>query len=364
MSDTHLTDVKTHDTSNHLLFTPLKVGNVLLQHRIVMAPMTRYRADDDHIPTDMITLYYAQRASIWNKEQIAAWKKIVDAVHARGSFIFLQLWALGRYAEPDVLKREAENAGLPTDAFPYVSASNIPAKTWDGKTLDVCPRPLSLEEIDEYVRDYAQAAQNAIEAGFDGVEINNANGYLLDQFLQDVSNVRQDQYGGSIEKRSLFPLNVLDAIVSRIGASRTSIRLSPWNEYQGMRMADPIPTFSYITSEIRKRYPDLAYLHFVEGKRPNDSNDFARAIWKEGREVNDNNKREQAVFLSASKHDRESAFTYAEQGDVVVFGKWFLSNPDLPRRIKEDIPLNPYDYNTFYTKKNPSGYADYTFASS
>ena len=203
-------------------------------------------------------------------------------------------------------------------------------------------------------------------------------------FSCDSSNVRQDQYGGSIEKRSLFPLNVLDAIVSRIGASRTSIRLSPWNEYQGMRMADPIPTFSYITSEIRKRYPDLAYLHFVEGKRPIDSNDFARAIWKEGREVNDNNRKEQAIFLSASKHDRESAFTYAERGDVVVFGKWFLSNvrrifdysqrvsppklaykqPDLPRRIKENIPFNPYDYNTFYTKKSPIGYADYTFASS
>ncbi|EJD07950.1 FMN-linked oxidoreductase [Fomitiporia mediterranea MF3/22] len=370
------------DLSGHPLFAPIKVGNVMLQHKIVMAPLTRYRADDKHTPTSLMVEYYSQRAStpgtllitegtiiapraggcynapgVWNEAQIAAWKMVVEAVHAQQSFVFLQLWALGRAADAAVLAEEAAKAGVDAETFPFVSASDIPVRKRDRSVPDVRPRPLTEEEIDEYILDYAHAARNAvISAGFDGVEINCANGYLLDQFLQDVSNVRNDSYGDSISARAKFPLRVLDAVVSAVGAERTSLRVSPWNEYLGMRMADPLPTFSYLITEAHCRHPMLAYLHVVEGARQGDSNDFARNLWKQGR------KDGEVVFLSASGHDRATALHRTENGDVVVFGRWFISNPDLPHRIKDNIEFTPYDYPTFYARMSPKGYVDYAFA--
>ncbi|KAI5117171.1 hypothetical protein M0805_003987 [Coniferiporia weirii] len=366
--------------ASDLLFTPLKVGEITIQHRVVMAPLTRNRADDAHVPTDMITEYYSQRASvpgtllvtegtfiaqragglenvpgIWSEAQVAGWKKVTDAVHARGSFIFLQLWALGRSAKPAVLAKEAEEAGLPADAIPLVSASAVAPDKYHGH--NIFPRPLSVDEIDEYVGLYAQAAKNAVHgAGFDGVEIHGANGYIVDQFLQDVTNQRTDAYGGSIEARAHFPLRVVDAVVGAVGPGRTGLRISPWSVFQGMRMTDPIPTFSHFIREVRQRHPRLAYLHMVEGLEPGDSNDFARAIWREGAD-------ESSAFLSANGYGRASALKGAqERGDVIVFGRWFISNPDLPRRLKEDLPLAPFDFSTFYTKKSPKGYIDYPFA--
>ncbi|KAH8109473.1 FMN-linked oxidoreductase [Phellopilus nigrolimitatus] len=365
-------------SASHPLFSPLKVGNVTLQHRVAMAPLTRFRADDAHVPTDLMVEHYAQRASvpgtllisegtfiaqkaggyenvpgIWNDAQVRAWKKVVDAVHARGSFIFLQLWALGRASKPALLAQEAQEAGLPADAFPYISASDVQQadRAAYGK-----PRPLTEPEIDEYVELYAQAARNAVDgAGFDGVEIHDANGYLLDQFQQDITNTRTDAYGGSVAARAKFPLRVAAAVARAVGPARTGVRISPWNDFQGMRMADPVPQFAHFAAELRRAHPGLAFLHVVEGHRPGDSVDFLRDVWRAGAQ-------EGSVFLSCLGHDRASALRHAEKGDVVVFGKLFISNPDLPRRLKEDIPLNPFNPATFYLAKSPVGYIDQPFA--
>ncbi|CAE7207923.1 unnamed protein product, partial [Rhizoctonia solani] len=212
--------------ASNKLFTPLQLGDLVLSHRVVMAPLTRFRADDNHVHTDLAVEYYAQRAEVpgtlliteatfispeaggfdhipgvWSDEQIAAWKKVTDAVHERRSYIYLQLWALGRAADPKVLAREG---------LPYVSSSPTPME--EGGPV---PRELSKDEIKNYVDTYVKAAKNAVfKAGFDGVEIHSANGYLLDQFLQDVCNKRTDEYGGSIENRARFTLEVADAVTA------------------------------------------------------------------------------------------------------------------------------------------------------
>ncbi|CEL54788.1 Festuclavine dehydrogenase subunit FgaOx3 OS=Neosartorya fumigata (strain ATCC MYA-4609 / Af293 / CBS 101355 / FGSC A1100) GN=fgaOx3 PE=3 SV=1 [Rhizoctonia solani AG-1 IB] len=258
------------------LFTPLKLGSITLSHRVVMAPLTRYRANDGHAHTELGVQYYAQRAEvpgtllvtegtlispeaggydrvpgIWSDEQIAAWKKVTDAVHERHSYIYLQLWALGRAADPNVLVREG---------LPFVSASPIPIE--EGGPV---PSALSEEEIKRYIEQYVQAAKNAVfRAGFDGVELHSANGYLLDQFLQDNSNKRTDRYGGSVENRGRFVLEVVKAVATAVGENKTAIRFSPWTRFQGMRMQDPIPTFSYVIKELSEKHSDLAYVHFVE----------------------------------------------------------------------------------------------------
>ncbi|CAE6480663.1 unnamed protein product [Rhizoctonia solani] len=364
--------------ASNKLFTPLQVGDLTLAHRVVMAPLTRYRADDNHAHTDLALKYYSQRAEvpgtlliteatfispeaggydhvpgIWSDEQIAAWKKITDAVHDKRSYIYLQLWALGRAADPKVLGREG---------LPFVSSSPTPME--EGAPV---PRELTREEIKRYVDTYAQAAKNAVfKAGFDGVEIHSANGYLLDQFLQDVCNKRTDEYGGSIENRARFTLEVADAVTAAVGAKKTGIRFSPWGKFQGMRMEDPVPTFSYVIKELAKRHTDLAYVHFVEpvvagdsdqkvdqahdtgsAKHP-DSNDFAREIWAP------------RTFLSAGGYNPKSGEQAANKygNAAIVFGRHFIANPDLPERLRNGIPLNHYDRDTFYTQ-GPKGYIDY-----
>ncbi|KAF8698349.1 oxidoreductase, partial [Rhizoctonia solani] len=365
------------------LFTPIRVGDMMLSHRVILAPLTRFRADDEHVHHEIAVEYYSQRATtpgtllisegvlvspeaggydnvpgIWNERQIAAWKKVVDAVHKRGSYIFLQLWASGRAADPRVLEKEGH---------PYVSSS--PSLLERPGYPNVTPRELSKSEIKQYVESYARAAKNAVyEAGFDGVEIHAANGYLIDQFNQDVCNKRTDEYGGSIENRSRFLLEVLEAVVKEVGAKRAGIRFSPWARFQGMRMENPIPTFAYLVSEIAQRYSDLAYLHFIEPvasgssgaedeSRDMDSitgtfnsNDFARLIWQP------------RPFFSAGGFKPESALVEAETKDTcVVIGRYFISNPDLPERLRRGIPLSPYNRDTFYTAgpKAAKGYIDY-----
>lgn len=256
------------------LFKPLQVGPSQLQNRIVLAPLTRYRADSSHVPLPFVAEYYAQRAAvpgtllvteatfispkssgyallpgIYNAAQIAAWKKVTSAVHAKGSFIYMQLWALGRAAEPETLDAEFGKG-----AVKFGSSSDV---SLYGNT----PEPYTEAEIWQFVKDYAQAAKNAIEAGFDGVEIHGANGYLIDQFLQDTCNKRTDGWGGSVEKRARFGLEVVKAVVEAIGADRTGMRLSPYSESQGMRMEDPRPGFGYLLEELKMF--KLAYLHLV-----------------------------------------------------------------------------------------------------
>ncbi|KAJ7753312.1 NADH:flavin oxidoreductase/NADH oxidase [Mycena maculata] len=335
------------------LFQPIKVGDVQLRHRVVLAPSTRFRSNAEGVPSLGMAEYYAQRGStpgtlliaeatliarkaggfrnvpgIWSAEQIAAWKQVTDAVHAKGSFIYLQLWAFGRAAYVEHL--------APGD--PYVSSST--------KTLGILfhrdatprsgdvPRPMTVDEIKEYSELFAVAASNAVhKAGFDGVEVHAANGYLPEQFLMNSVNDRTDEYGGSIENRARFTLEVLDAIVPAVGASKTAVRLSPWNKLQDSGMVDPVPTYSYLVKEIRDRHPNLGYLHVVEEPAIGD--------------------------------DRERGLRMAEsKGDIIAYSRAFIANPDLPCRLFHDIPLVKGDgakYYTPYGSSDPSGYIDYAF---
>ncbi|KAH9901468.1 NADH:flavin oxidoreductase/NADH oxidase [Cubamyces lactineus] len=361
------------------LFQPVRVGDLTLAHRIVLAPLTRCRADKGHVPNELMKVYYTQRAStpgtllisesaliapraggllsreqdphvpgIWSEEQIAKWKAIVDGVHAKGSFMYLQVVAMGRAAQSEAL-RSAD------PELPYVAPSAI-ALQGNADT----PRALTIPEIKEYIELFAQAALNAVQgAGFDGVEIHGANGYLIDQFIQDTSNQRTDEYGGSIENRCRFVFEVVTAVGKAIGFKRTALRLSPWSTFQDMRMTDPIPTFAYLVQTLSERYPDLAYLHLIEpgiiGNRdaasgPADSNDFIRDIWLP------------RPLVSSGRFTRETAIERAEAtGELIAFGRLFISNPDLPHRLREDLPLARWDRTLFYVPEKPEGYIDYPF---
>ncbi|KAK2463888.1 hypothetical protein APHAL10511_004060 [Amanita phalloides] len=362
------------------LFQPFKLGKLDLQHRVVHAPLTRFKATKrGHVEIQpMVKEYYAQRSTtpgtfiltegtlihekvggfynvpgIWTDEQIESWKQVTSVVHKNASFIFSQLWALGRVAKPDVLKEKD---------IPYTAPSPTPFHD-DGEP----PRELTTEEIKEIIQLYVQAAKNAVfKAGFDGVEIHGANGYLFDQFLQDMSNTRTDEYGGSIANRSRFCLEVVDAIAEVVGEERLGVRLSPWSGYQGMGMKDPIPQFAHFVAELKLRHPNLAYLHVVEPRitgsvdrtsplSGHESNDFLRAIWSP------------LPYISAGGYDRESAVAAAEgTNTLITFGRHFLSNPDLPIRLRNNIPLNKYNRQTFYlpgdTEEGKKGYVDYPFA--
>ncbi|KZT25906.1 FMN-linked oxidoreductase [Neolentinus lepideus HHB14362 ss-1] len=358
------------------LFQPKQIGAVTLQHRIVLAPLTRNRASKEHVHGDLAVEYYSQRASmpgtlliaeatlithkaggypnvpgIWSAEQVAAWKKVVDAVHARGSFIYLQLIALGRQASPEQLESE----GLPPDT--YVSSSAVPLPG-----ASRAPRALTTEEVREWVRLHEAAARNAVHgAGFDGVELHFANGYLPDQFLQDVCNKRTDEYGGSVENRCRFPLEVVQAVTGAVGVERTGLRISPWGTFGGMRMVNPRETFGYFVTQLRDQFPDLAYVHMIEPRSTGnldvldvpegDSNDFVRDIWAP------------RPIISAGGYTREESFKNAEKYDyLIAWGRYWISNPDLPYRLLKDIPLTPYDRDLFYSIENPHGYIDYSFA--
>lgn len=382
--------------SREQLFRPLKLGNIELGHRIVMAPLTRFRADDNHVPIADVRDYYAQRAStpgtlliaeatlisprasgvanvpgIWSPQQIAAWKTVTEAVHAKKCFIFLQLWALGRRADPELLKL-AEGG-----PYPFVSASTLPlqdkaplpnARSVED-TQSLGPRALCTEEIQLFINDYASAAKNAIAAGFDGVEIHGANGYLVEQFLQESSNQRTDSYGGSIENRSCFALEVTKAIIAALGndSKKVAMRLSPWSDFTGgaSSAVDPVPQFSHVISELKKL--DLAYLHLVESRYAGDPataaydsltrrNDPFIEIWGS-----------QAPIILAGGFTPGTAKTVTEERhperDVcVAFGRYYISTPDLPYRICQGISPNPYVRETFYTKMSPVGYTDYPYS--
>ncbi|KAF7872406.1 hypothetical protein EAF04_003327 [Stromatinia cepivora] len=357
--------------SSSTLFTPLKVGASELQHRIAMAPLTRFRADDNHVPLPMVSDYYTQRASvpgtlliteatfiapqaggyshvpgIWSKDQITAWKKVTDAVHAKKSYIWMQLWALGRAADATYLEQTG---------YKVKSASDIP---FEGGAK---PEPLTEAEIKDYFGLYAQAAKNAIEAGFDGVEIHGANGYLVDQFFQDTANQRTDSWGGSIENRARFGLEVTKAVVAAVGADKTAIRLSPYSPFQGMKMADPIPQFSYIAQELKKL--NLAYLHVVESRitgasdvEATDKVDFIIDIW------DGTSPLLLAGGFTAKSAKKAVDEEYKGKDIVIVFGRYFIANPDLPFRVKEGIEFTPYDRNFFYNKTEAQGYTTYTFS--
>jgi len=225
---------------------------------------------------------------------------------------------------------------------------------YNGVTLGgdeaIVPRELTGAELKEYVELYTKAAKNAIEAGFDGVEIHAANGYLLDQFLQSVSNNRTDEYGGSVQNRLRFPLEVIDSVVKAVGAERTAVRVSPWSDFQDMGMKDPLPTFTGFVERIRDAHPNFAYIHVIED-RANDTSDTLRKIWGD------------RPYIAAGGFERASAVSTVEKhGGLVAFGRHFIANPDLPLRLKEGIELTPYNRDTFYSPETPAGYVDYPFA--
>ncbi|KAG1758765.1 hypothetical protein EDD22DRAFT_174522 [Suillus occidentalis] len=331
------------DSSGATLFSPIQLGNINLQHCVVLAA-TRVRAPADHVPNPQAPAYYSQRAStsgtplvseatfisrnaggydnvpgIYTDAHVEEWKKVTSAVHEEGSFIFLQLWALGRTADPAVLAKENNRH--------HVSASPI---SLPGKS-DM-PRTLTTDEIKEYVAAYTAAAKNAIRAGFDGVEIHGADGYLIGQFIQDVTNERTDEYGGSIENRARFALEITDAVVEAVGAERTGFQISPWGVFNGMGMADPKTQFSYVVEQLRKH--NLAYIHVVEPMADEVSaernSDFIRDIWQgvEG-----------STFISTNGHTRDSAIeTVDKKWGLVGFGRLFIPNSDLPFHLLKDIP--------------------------
>ncbi|KAG9317000.1 hypothetical protein JVU11DRAFT_1180 [Chiua virens] len=350
------------------LFKPIKVGRITLQHCVVRALLTCFRAYASHVPGPQQASYYAQRGStsgslliteatfishdaggyahvpgIHTDAQIQGWKKVVDAVHAKGSYIFLQLWALGRAADIDTL----ESQDPPS---PYVSASLV-ALTGKSKA----PRLLTEDEIKQYIVAYAKAASNAVfGAGFDGIEVHSANGYLLDQFLQSVSNTRTDGWGGDEHGHTRFTREVVNVVVDAVGGDRVGVRISPWSDWQDMRMPDPRPTFAYLTTALRDKHPKLAYLHDSI-----ESTEFLREIWNSGEGG------EEQVFISAGGYTRETAMRTAEdKGGLIAFGRLYMPNPDLPMRLRKNLPLMRGDRSTYYLSGNltPLGYNDWPFA--
>jgi NADPH2 dehydrogenase len=294
---------------------------------------------------------------IWSAEQVAAWRTITDAIHAKGCFIWCQLWHPGR-AGSERYSSPTATQNTPELITKTVSSSALPLRP-DSQV----PEELSEEGIRNAIAEYAAAARNAIAAGFDGVEVHSANGYLPDQFLQDTCNKRTDAWGGSVENRARFPIEVVKAVAAAVGARRTSIRLSPYSDFNGMLMDDPDPTFRYVVEQLRSL--GLGYLHLIEARISGNiecarggqrSVDWLVRLWDNASPV-----------LLAGGFTPESArkavdATYAGQDVVIVFGRAFISNPDLVYRIRERIELVKHDRAVFYTPKLAKGYIDYPFS--
>jgi len=351
------------------LFTPLELGDLTLPNRIVMAPLTRNRAlPDGDAPHALNVEYYAQRASagliitegtqitpegkgyiqtpgIYSAAQIAGWKAVTDAVHDAGGRIFAQLWHVGRISHVSLLPN-----GRPPVAPSPITANS---KTFIASSYaDVSPpRALETEEITRIVEDYRKAAENARQAGFDGIEIHGANGYLIDQFLRDGTNKRGDAYGGSVENRTRFLAEVLDAVTNVYPSKRVGVRFSPFSNFNDISDSDPVTTFAAAIA--RADDAGLGYVHLVEGQtggpREFSPDDIARlrAAFS-------------GAYMANNAYDRESAIRAVESGevDLVAFGKLFIANPDLVERLKANAPLNEPDQSTFYGG-DERGYTDY-----
>ncbi len=350
---------------NYLLH-PTHVGPYHLFNRVIMAPLTRNRAGAGNVPTALNAEYYAQRASagfiiteatqvspqgvgypgtpgIHTDEQVAGWRRVTDAVHERGGRIFVQLWHVGRISHPSL---------QPDGALPVAPSAIRPAGqafTATGPQPFVTPRALAASEIAGIVQQFARATARAREAGFDGVEIHAANGYLIDQFLRDGSNRRSDRYGGSIENRARLLLEIADAAGAMWSSDRVGVRLSPMGDFNDMSDSDPLATFTYVAKELDKR--QLAYLHVVEMLSPERK---ARGVTPALRQVF------RGPLMVNGGYDGTSGHLAIASGtaDLVSFGVPFLANPDLPHRVAIDAPLNTPDRATFYGG-GAEGYTDY-----
>ena len=366
--------------TNRKLFTPVQIGPITLRHRVVMAPLTRSRSEEPgDTPGDLMKEYYSQRASdggliisegtnisitsrgwygapgIYTEQHVAGWKPITDAVHAKGGFMFSQLWHAGRSS--NLSMTEGAMPVAPSidpsywlDAQPSVSTANGWFKPSPHRALEVA-------EIKGIIEDYRRAAACSKTAGFDGVELHAANGYLPDEFLQDGSNTRTDEFGGSVENRCRFLLEVVEAMASVWGGNRVAVRIGPSGSWNHMSDSNPRALFDHLAAQLNRF--GLAYLHIVEprvkgnvviqeGQAPVASQELRKIF---------NGK-----IIAAGGFEADTAERIVEEGnaDLVAFGRHFLSNPDLPMRIENDLPLNDYDRGTFYTF-TAKGYTDYPY---
>jgi len=350
------------------LFEPVSLGRLTLPNRIVMAPLTRNRATRDGVPQAMHVEYYRQRASagliiseaspispqgigypgtpcIYTAAQVAGWREIVTAVHAAGGHMFLQLWHVGRISHPSL---------QPAGQLPVAPSALKPAGeavTYEGMQPYVMPRALAAEELPEIVQHYVRASRNALEAGFDGVEIHAANGYLIDQFLRDGSNRRTDAYGGTLENRARLLQEITTAVCAAVGADRVGVRLSPENGFNDMHDSDPQQIFNHVAGLLGDY--GLAYLHVVEG----DMQSGERRI-----DYGALRSRFGGLYMANCRYDLERAQHALQSGaaDLVSFGTLYIANPDLVERFRRGAALNTPDPSTFYGG-DEHGYTDYPF---
>lgn len=352
------------------LFSPIQLGAINAPNRILMAPLTRGRSEGVHVPISALKAeYYAQRASagliiaeatgisqegsgwpaapgIWSAEQVEAWKPVTEAVHGAGGRIILQLWHMGRLVHPDFLGGAQPVSSSATRAPGY-------AHTYEGKKDYAEARALRLDEIPRLIGDYVHAARNAMAAGFDGVQIHAANGYLIDQFLRDNSNFRDDDYGGSIDNRVRLLREITAAVADEVGADRTAVRLSPNGETQGADDSNPIALFTAAASALQAL--DIAFLELREQK------DFGNFGTTDVPRVSPDIRK---VFTNPlvlnQEYVRETAIADVESGlaDAISFGRPFISNPDLPERLRDGAELAPDNFKTWYSA-GPEGYTDY-----
>jgi N-ethylmaleimide reductase len=352
------------------LFSPVKLGSITLKNRMVMAPLTRNRAGEGGVPQAMNVTYYVQRASagliiseatpisamahgypalpgIYTDAQVAGWKKVTDGVHAEGGKIVIQLWHVGRISHPSLLPNGAQPVA------PSAIKPNGKAFTYQGLVDYVEPRALAVSELPSIVADYVHATKCALAAGFDGVEIHAANGYLLDQFLRDGTNKREDEYGGSIENRSRLLLEVTKAVVEVAGSDKVGIRISPVNPFNDMKDSNPQALFNHVVTALNPF--KLAYLHVVEGGIHGggiaDPFDFPAL-----------RKHCQSAYMANLSYDkaRGNAAIASGHADVIAYGVPFIANPDLVKRFSINAALNEADSSTFYGGTE-HGYTDYPF---
>jgi len=361
------------------LFSPLQVGPYRLDHRVMMAPLTRMRAEKPSLaPRPLNAEYYAQRATtgglliaeatpvlptghgnagvpgVYSEAQVKGWRAVVDAVHAKGGLIFLQLWHVGRVSHSSF----QPGGVLPVSCSAVPISTGLKTLTADGKPASYeTPRALEASEIPGIVDGFRQAASNALKAGFDGVEIHGANGYLLEQFLQSRTNRRTDRYGGSIVNRARLLIEITEAVIGVWGASRVGVRLSPYGIANDSGETDPMPLYSHVVEALNPL--GLAYLHFIEPRSSGSGRAevnhqnvpsamlLFRPLWK-------------GVLITAGGFSGEMAEAAVAEGhaDAIAFGRIFISNPDLPRRLREGLPLTPYNRATFYGGEE-KGYTDY-----
>lgn len=343
------------------LFDSIQIGDLHLPNRILMAPLTRLRGTADHIPTPIMAEYYAQRASagliisegipmdpmgvgyanvpgLWSREQVEAWKPVVKAVHAQGGHIFAQIWHVGRISDPELL------GGRQPVAPSAIAAEGLVSLLRPQRAYPT-PRALTLEEIRQTIEAFRRGAQNAQAAGFDGVELHGANGYLIDQFLQDGSNHRTDEYGGPIENRARFLLEAADAAISVFGPGRVGMHLAPRGDSHGISDSDPTATFTYVAQELGKR--KIAFIAAREHPGPDSLGPELRKTFG-------------GVFVANESLNQQTGQQLLDEGkaDAVAYGKLFIANPDLVSRFRKHAELNRPEPHTFYAA-GPHGYTDY-----